>query len=206
MTTTKQVLGTLVALAIMGGVAFAATTPTMSMNVGAKGSVTMHGTVASVSGSTVTVTSWFGPFAVNTANAKLLRRYDGTAQLSEFLAGDEIIVTGTASQTAPSITATKVQDMSIQTLNVHPNGVVSNVSTTAGTLTLTVASKVYKVSTSSSTLISVNGATGTLNDLSVSGARATIYGVLDRTQTTVMATKIVGKVPKTSGTATSTRE
>ena len=163
-------------------------TPAMMISVSTHGSMKLEGTLASVSGTTLTINSWGGVWTVDASGAKLLRRFGGAASVSEFKQGDAMIVLGTAQQSGWAVTAKSVRDMSIQERNVRPIGTVSGLSGTGFTLT-TAAGKSYQVSAEASTTIVMSGKSGSWANLA-NGVRVEVWGVLDRLEQTLSATRI----------------
>lgn len=166
----------------------------MSINAGRGGNVKLEGTLVSASGSTLTVASWGGNWAVDASNAKLVRRFGGISNPSEFQAGDQLVVTGTVQTSSWAITAKQIQDYSIQTKNVSPYGTVSNVTGTGFTLTVS-NGKVYQVTLATTATVTVNGKASTSAAI-VNGSKAQAWGVLDRTESTINATRVRVTVPR----------
>ncbi len=175
-------------------------TPAMMITINQNSKGRIAGTVASVSASTLSVNSWGGVWVVDISNAKLVRRYGGTASISEFQKGDGVVVSGTVSGSGFAVTATEVQNTSIQTRNVNPSGTVSNV--TSDGFTLTAKSATYSVIVGSNTTINLNGKKTTAADIT-NGVKVQVWGVLDRTQSIITATRVNISIPRVyySGTA-----
>lgn len=168
------------------------------ISVGTHGQVKLRGAISSISGPVISVSSWFGTFTVDTTNSKLIRRYGGTSSMSEFETGDNVTVWGTAAQSSLSISATRVQNMSIQKKGVKPSGVISNLNSSTNSFTLTTnasSPKVYQISLGSSTMISLSGHSGAANfsDL-MNGMTARVTGVLERDESAITANHIEAKV------------
>ena len=169
------------------GIAAPSASP-MTISVSARGAMRLEGTLASVSGTMLTVNSWGGAWNVDASNAKLMRRFGSAANVSEFQQGDIMVVLGTAGQSGWAVTARSVRDLSLQERNVHPVGTVSNASGMAFTLT-TAAGKSYQVTGEASTTIMMAGKTASWSDV-VNGVRVEVWGVLDRLEQTLSATRI----------------
>jgi hypothetical protein len=173
-------------------------TSTMGVSINKAGHATLVGTLASVSGSMLTINSWGGAWTINTANAKLIRRFGAASSVAEFQVGDLITVNGEISTGAWTISAKEVRDESIQAKNANPTGLISNLNTAGGTFTLTTkAGKAYAITTSSTTSIRLNSKSGaaTLTDLS-NGLTAQVWGVMDTNQTSIAATRIVASLKR----------
>jgi hypothetical protein len=76
------------------------------------------GTIADISGSSFTLHSANGTNYIVTTdtNTRLIKRFGGRANLSEFLENDKVIVTGTIDSNSKTITARSVRDLSSQRL------------------------------------------------------------------------------------------
>ncbi len=187
------------------------TTPSVKMmvQINASGHATVSGAVAAVQNTSFTVTSWGGVWTINLgSSAKIVRRFGGTSNLSEFAPGDYVTITGTANQSASwTIDADTVRNMSIQTRNAYFSGTISNLNGTTFTLT-TQARGNIAVTVPSDAKVMVNGQTSSASSL-MNGMTAVVSGVWDRNQSTVSATNVKARTPKTStggttGNATST--
>ncbi len=188
-----------IAAAETTGTSDSATTPKVSMRVtiSPAGNANLEGTVASISGSILNVASWGGTWSVDTSSAKLLRRFGAASSLSEFQAGDAVAVTGTASQSGSwAITAKQVRNSSIQMKNAAFSGIISNLSGSNFTLTTTSRGAVA-VTVNSDAKVYLNGKASTVSSLA-NGMSATISGVWNRNESTVAASKISARVPKSS--------
>jgi len=172
----------------------------MQVRIERSGRAQLVGTLVSVSSTTLTVTSWGGNWSVDASNAKLVRRYGGQSNLSEFQAGDYLQIQGTASSSAAwTIIATIVKDNSIQVKNVNVMGTISNLnaSSTPG-FTLTAQNgQVIQVNVTSATRIYVNGQQGALSNLS-NGISVRVKGVLDRNSKNILADRIEYKQQRIS--------
>jgi hypothetical protein len=79
--------------------------------------------VANIEGYTITATKNSTTYTIDATNARLNRRYNARANFSEMLAGDTIIVWGTID--GSNITASKIQDLSIQQWKATFNGSIT---------------------------------------------------------------------------------
>ncbi len=171
----------------------------MMVQFNSNGKGQLSGTVAAMQSGSFTLNSWGGVWNINVASStKIIRRFGGTSNLPEFAVGDAVLVSGTVSTTTSwAVNAAKVQNMSIQTRNASFNGTISNLSGSSFTLT-TKSRGGVKVTVNTDARVMVNDKTGAVSDLA-NGMTATISGVWDRTQSTVMASKVVARTPKTPG-------
>jgi hypothetical protein len=81
------------------------------LEVGAAGKVLMRGTIASISSTTLTVTSWGGTWTVDLASGASILPATANGNLSQFSVGDFVGVQGTvASSPSWTINATLVRD------------------------------------------------------------------------------------------------
>lgn len=170
------------------------TTPQMAVTINKNGKVTLTGTIASISGNTLSVASWGGQWSVDATSAKIVRRYGGTSSLSEFQNGDQVAVQGTAAQSGWTITATNIRNNSIQTRNASFSGTISNFNASNQTFTLgTTARGNVTISVSGSTTILLGGKQAAFSSLANS-PRATVSGIWGRNQSTVIASKISARL------------
>jgi hypothetical protein len=168
------------------------------------GNVKLVGTLKSISGNSLTVTSWGGDWIVDASSAKLIRRLGGTSNLSEFQAGDQLSIQGTVLTSGWSVTAKKIQNLSIQVKNADFSGTISALNVSARTFILKTAKRGdLQVSVNSDAKIYINkDKAAQLSDLS-NGMIARIKGVWNRNASTVLASWIRAGLPKT---ATSTSQ
>lgn len=180
------------------GVAAWAATPPMSVTINRSGHAVLEGTIASISGSTIMVNSWGGQWSVDTASAKLVRRFGGASNIGEFIAGDQVTITGTAGASAWQIKAKTIKNLSIQQLNVSPTGLISNTNVSNNTFDLTTGGKTpktYHVLVTAATKLTIKGKTAVFSDLKES-MTARVWGVLNRNNSDLSATKVnVTKTP-----------
>lgn len=162
--------------------------PRIEVSIGSQGNVKLVGTIAAISGTTLSVSSWGGVWSVDTTNAKLVRNHGGASNLAEFKVGDRVSVHGTASTSSLSITAKSIQNESIQAKNVNPTGTISNV--TATTFTLSAKDgKTYSITTNANTKITLNKSTTTLAGLLTSVA-VRVDGVINRNDNSIIASRV----------------
>jgi len=90
--------------------------------------------VTNINGYTVTATKNSETYTIDATNAKLHRRYNARAAFSEIIVGDTIIVWGTIDGT--SITARKIQDLSIQKWKAAFNGSITAIDSVNNNFTL----------------------------------------------------------------------
>lgn len=173
---------------------------TMEVSINRAGHAKLVGTLSAISGSTLTINSYGGAWTINTANAKLIRRFGGASSVAEFQVGDLITINGEISTGAWTITAKEVRDESIQAKNSNPTGILSNLNTVTGNFTLTTkAGKAFQISTASSTSIRLNAKSGpaTLTDLS-NGMTVQVWGVENVNQSAIAATRVVASLKRVS--------
>ncbi len=173
----------------------------MQVNINPVGRVNLRGTVDSVKSAVMTVKSWGGTWTVNlSSTTKLVRRFGGTSNTSEIQSGDMVGVEGKISTVASwTIDATNVRDSSIQTRNASFFGTISNLSGSSFTLT-TKEKGAVKVTVNLVAKIIVDGKASQVSDLA-NGMQASVGGVWDRMQSTVLADKVQAKTPGVSRTS-----
>jgi len=162
---------------------------------------TVTGAVASVSGSTISLTATGGTYTVDATNAKILRKYGATMTVADMQTGDSLSVVGTVSGT--SITAKTIRDNSQQQKNGTFSGTVSSVSGSSFVL----ASKQrgnQTINTDSTTKFKESGQTSVSMSNVAVGENITTSGLWDSTNSTVAATNvtIVVKNEYVTGTLT----
>jgi hypothetical protein len=172
----------------------------MMVNINASGHAQLSGTIAAVQSNSITVNSWGGVWTANiTSDTKLTRRFGGNATISEFAAGDLVMVMGMAHDGSSwTIDAKKIQDMSIQARNASFSGTISGLQGSNFNLA-TKNRGTVKVTVNSDAKVMVNGKMGSVTDLA-NDMKASVSGVWDRTQTTVMASKVSARTPETKST------
>jgi hypothetical protein len=160
----------------------------MSVHIDGNSNAVITGTVASVSGSTIQLTSWLGTWSITTsANTKFS---GGIFGASDIKAQDVITIHGTLA-TGMNINATRVKINNMKTRMV--TGTISNLNTGQGTFILTTPNATaLTVTTNASTKIYLNGNASTLANLS-NGLTAGVSGSLNATANTLTAETI--KVP-----------
>lgn len=204
------VAGGVVAMAIMVSLAAAQTgenekkgengalSAKMSVMINASGRAQLNGTVVSVASTSVVVKSWGGNWTVDTSgpDVKILRRFGGASNLAEFVAGDYVSVLGTVSDSATwTIVAKNVRDMSIQARNASFTGTISNLNGNSFTLSTKGRGNVA-VTLAADAKISIVGSTSTGAAALANGMTVGVSGVWDRTQSTVTANRVIGRMPK----------
>jgi len=164
------------------------------------GSVT--GVFQSVSGEIISMTAKNSSstlYSVDATNAKFVRRYGATMQLSDMQAGDVLVVTGVINGT--NITAKTIRDQSLQ---AHNGTFVGTVSGAVNGSSFTIQSKArgtQTINTTSTTIFKEGTASSSLSDIAV-GQTVTVSGVWDRTNSNITATKVTIKVGSLSFTGT----
>lgn len=183
----------------------ATSSPVYSISAGTNGNVTLRGTLKAISGTSLTVTSWGGDWMVDVSSAKLLRRFGAVAGIAEFQTGDQLTVQGKVSTSASwSITATRVQDMSIQAKNADSTGTVSSLNAGARTFSLTTKNKgVVVVTVNGDAKIYLGKNPAQISDLA-NGQTVRVQGVWDRTASTILASLVRISVPKSTSGSNST--
>lgn len=169
---------------------------TMTVSINGNGRAMVRGTLDAINSNSLTLKSWGGEWTANlSSDTKLTRRFSGASSLSEFKTGDWVQVSGTANPNAAwTVTANAVRDLSIQTRNASFFGTVSNLS--GGSFTLTTKNRGdVQVTVNSDAKITVDGKTGAaVSDLK-NGMTGSVSGVWDRTQSTVLASRVNMKTP-----------
>lgn len=166
----------------------------MLVQINAAGHAQLNGSVAAIQDNSFTVNSWGGVWTVNTGSAKLLRRFGGSSMLSEFAAGDFVMVTGKVNQSPWTIDASIVRNVSIQARNAAFSGTVSNVNGNSFAFTTKARGNV-NVTLNTDAKIVVNGQSGSVSGIANSMI-GTISGVWDRSRSTVLASKVNLRTPK----------
>lgn len=150
------------------------------------------GKVTAVSGNSITMTSGGNTVTIDASNAKLVRRFGATLQLSDIQVGDTLAVTGNLSGSV--ITAKTIRDISLQARFGAFVGTVSAI----GSGNFTLQSKrrgSQTINLTSTTIIKLGSQTASSSALAV-GETVTVFGVWDRTNSNVTASRVVIKVPR----------
>src|SRR5258708_2361533 len=135
-------------LGLTGAVAFANDNASqanqMSLSINGSGSVHLMGTVSTVNGNTMSVSSWLGTWQVSNVNN------------AEVKTGDKVSVEGTLG-TGMSVAAKNVVDITAHQNLKKMNGTISNLNATAGTFTLATDNNgTVNVTTNTSTQVFLN--------------------------------------------------
>lgn len=165
----------------------------MEVVIGPKGNVKLAGTIASISGNTVMVTSWGGSWTVDATGAKFTRKAGGTSGLSEMKAGDRVMVNGSMQTSGFAVNAKVIHNESIHAIASNKVGTVSNLDATAGTFTLTTREgTALKVTTNADTKFWLGKASSTISALTGLSATSTVRvdGVINREAGTIIAQKV----------------
>ncbi len=183
----------------------------MMVSIGPNGNAQLRGTLSSVSGKTLNITSWGGTWVVDVTNAKAMAKGgDASTGLSQFQTGDWINVLGTAStSTAWSVIAKKVRDESLVAKPVSAAGTISDLSGSSFTLSQK-NGKTSKVTINADAKVWLNGASTTVSGLS-NGLFAQVSGLWNRAGDTILASMVRARTMSTSAksmerNSTSTRE
>lgn len=168
----------------------------MMVQINPAGRAQLSGTLAAVQTSSFTINSWGGVWTVNVSpDTKLGRRFGGKSSLSEFAAGDSVMINGAVNQSAAwTVDAKNVQNLSIQTRNANFYGTLSNLNGNSFSLATKERGSV-NVTLNADAKILVNGKTGGATDLA-NGMNAIVNGVWDRTQSTVSANRVNARTPR----------
>lgn len=194
-------IGTLALAALVGFVRPAAAETTSN--------VLITGTLTVMSGTAVpavfTVTVGATTYTVNiSATTKIVRKFNGTSDLGEFVVGDSVQVTGKLSNdVANTIDATKIKDLSIQRVGGTFKGAIVLPYCSSNYFTFKPDERVQQtVNLSSATKITRGGTKITCADL-VAGERAKVIGIWNTTNNTVAAERIIVDMRTISGTIAS---
>jgi len=76
---------------------------------------------------TIPVTIKNTSYTIDATNAKIVRRYNATAEFSEIMQNDKLKIWGTLSADRKTITATKIRDNSIQKLGASFHGIITDI-------------------------------------------------------------------------------
>jgi hypothetical protein len=167
------------------------------------------GTLTIMSGTTVpavfTLTSGATTYTVNvSATTKIVRKFNGTSDLGEFVIGDSIQVTGKLSaDVANTIDATKIKDLSIQRIGGNFKGAIVLPTCSSNSFTFKPDGRIQQtVSISTATKITRGGEKITCTGL-VAGERAKVIGVWNTRANTIAADRIIVDMKTISGTVAS---
>lgn len=144
------------------------------------------GKVTSINGNSIVILANKNSYTVDVTNAKLLRRLGGAMNLSDIQVNDRLNVVGTRSGT--NITASSVRNLSLQTHHGTFVGTVDSVGTDSFVLKSMKRGN-QTINTNSSTNYRHNGKSEQFSDIVV-GAKVTVSGVWDRSNSNVTASKI----------------
>lgn len=151
---------------------------------------TVTGIVASVSGNIVNITDASSTaYAVDAANAKLMRKFGGKMVITDVQIGDRLDVLGTTTgTTSNALSATIIRDESLQAVNGEFEGQITAVNGTSFTL-LSMNRGSLTINTTASTSFAASGQATTSPVLAV-GQRVHVAGVWDTANSNVTALKI----------------
>ncbi len=171
--------------------------------------IIITGTLSAMSGTALpavlTVTAGATTYTVNVSSAtKIVRKYNGTSDLGEFVVGDTVQVSGKFSaDVANTIDATKVKDLSIQRVNGTFKGAIVTTTCASNSFTFKPDKRAQQnVTLSASTKITRGGEKIACAGL-VAGERAKVIGVWNTTTNTIAADRIVVDMRTISGTIAS---
>lgn len=167
--------------------------PALEVKIEQNGNVKLGGTIASISGNTLTINSWGGVWTVDAANAKFTRKAGGVSSLTEMKVGDRVMVAGSMQATGLALTAKIVHNESIHAIASNKVGTVSNLNSGAGTFTLTTREgTALQVTTNTNTKFWVGTSTSTIASLAGISATTTVRvdGVINKDAGTVLASKV----------------
>jgi hypothetical protein len=163
--------------------------PLVSLAAGPK---TLTGSITALSGNQIIFAATSAAtYAADTGSAQLLRKNGAAMQLSEFIVGDKIQVTGTL-WGDNSIGATTIRDLSLYTHTGTYSGKISAINTADNSFTMN--SKTYgsqTIHTNNFTSYSKNGSSATFKDL-ILGMTASVKGMWDRSKLNITATSVSG--------------
>jgi len=165
--------------------------------------ITTTGTVASISGTSITVNGANSTtYTVDASMAKFRRKANTAMLITDIQTGDTVKVTGTVSGT--NITATIVQDTSMGAQNNHTTGTIAAVNGASFTVT-TKANVTFTVNTTSTTVIEKfignSKQTASLSDLAV-GENMLITGAVDSANNTIAASIVRIEMTRTTMSGT----
>jgi Cu/Ag efflux protein CusF len=132
-----------------------------------------------IAAKTITVTKNSVDYVVDYSNARLVRKYNATADISEILVGDFVKIFGKINGT--NVTAKRVKDLSIQKFNGKFHGTIKSIDTTDNSFVLQTKKRGDQtVEVSSTTKIRYKSTTKAFSDLAV-GNRVIIKGTWNST-------------------------
>lgn len=160
--------------------------------------VAARGTIASIGANTLTVKSNETTWTVNTtASTKFTSKFEVSTTLAVMKVGDEVMVKGVmATGATNTINASEVKDMSLPLNAVARTGTIGSVLNNAFTLLGKGDKQNVKVTTDTTTAITVNGKAGTLADVK-NDAKATVQGILNTDTGILSAVKVMVNEVKT---------
>jgi hypothetical protein len=163
--------------------------------------ISVSGTVASISGTTITLTAKDGTsYTVDASKARTRRRAATAMDLANIQAGDSITVTGTVDGT--NITAVMIRDTSMGRNNDHTVGTITAVNGSSFTLQ-TKANASLTVNTTSATVIEKfignDKQAAALTDLAI-GENMLITGAVDSAANSIAATIVRIEIKRVSKT------
>jgi len=128
-------------------------------------------------------------YTIDITKAKLVRKYNATANISEIMAGDFVTVWGTIpGADLTQITATKVQDASIQKLDASFQGTITAIDSAHSKFTLQSLHRgVQMVNVLSTTVIKYQKETKAFSDLVV-GDTVIVKGIWNSTHSIIYGT------------------
>jgi len=151
------------------------------------------GIVASVSGMTIMLTAKNASstvYSVDATNAKLVRRYGASMQITDIQTGDMLQVQGTV--TGTSVTASAVRDLSLQQRNGSFVGTITAINGSSFTLN-SKARGDQTINLTSTTVYRLGDKAASSTALAV-GETVTVNGVWDRTNKNVTAKRVTIKM------------
>ncbi|MFA6588666.1 MAG: DUF5666 domain-containing protein [Patescibacteria group bacterium] len=168
--------------------------------------IKVQGTITAISGTTlpavITMTSGATTYTVNIASTtKIVRKYNGSSDLSEFIVGDIIQVTGKLSDAATNtIDATTIKDLSVQRIGGNFKGYIVALDCTNNKFTFKPTDREQQtVIVNSSTKIIRNGLKIKCTDL-VAKEKTKVIGIWRTTTKEIMADRIIVYTKSISGT------
>jgi Domain of unknown function (DUF5666) len=165
--------------------------------------ISVSGTVASISGTTIMLTGKDGTsYTIDASKTRFTRRNADVMAISDIQTGDALTVAGTV--TGANITAMMIRDTSMGTKRDHTTGTITAVNGASFTLT-TKANAALTVNTTSTTVIEkmIEGTNtkqpATINDLAV-GENMLITGAVDSASNTIDASIVRIMIQRVSKT------
>lgn len=199
---TKLFITSMVALLAIFGIATSAKADNIS------GSTTVIGTLTAMSGvsapATLTLTAGATTYTVEvTLTTKIVRRFDGSSDLNEFLIGDKLQVKGKLSDsTANIISATWIKDLSVQRAGGTFHGNIVTLDCTNNKFTYKPDKRVEQtVYLSTNTKIIRGGEKIVCTDLK-NGERAIVIGLWRQASKRIDADRVIVNMKTIAGTLT----